>query len=197
MVPKTPDTELELYRQPLFEAIERTFGRKVQTSRDFTQLRTDIGYRTTQQIGTTTLKRIYGYVNDYTETRINTLNLLANYVGYPSWDAFKIASQTGHVRDSDLVTSRHLMSETLSVGTLIRLTWQPDRVCLCRYYGQNTFTVIRSEHTQLVAGSTFQCALFIAGQPAVLDHVIIAGSDKTIIYSIGTRSGIQYDVLTP
>ncbi len=197
MKEQRPDSEIELYRQPLFEAIEKSFGRRVLTSRDFTQLCTDIKYRTKETIGVTTMKRIYGYINDPAETRLRTLDILASYIGYQNWDNFKKHSKSGDIHDSGFITAHHLLSDTLSVGALIRLTWLPDRVCLCKYCGQDTFSVIHSEQTRLIDGTTFHCAVFIAGQPAILDQVCIAGSDDSILYSIGNKSGIQYDVLTP
>ena len=194
---QTQDTEIELYRQSLFDAIEKSFGRRVLTSRDFTQLCTDIKYRTKETIGVTTMKRIYGYINDPTETRLRTLDILATYIGYQNWDNFKKCSKSGDIHDSGFITAHHLLSETLTIGALIRLTWLPDRICLCKYCGKNTFSIMQSVHTRLVPGTTFHCSVFIAGQPAVLDHVCIAGSDDSILYSIGNNSGIQYDVLTP
>lgn len=190
------DTEIELYRQPLFEAIERSFGRIITTSRDFKQLCTDIKYRTNETIGETTIKRIYGYINDPTETRRHTLDILAAYIGYQNWENFKKHSKSGDIQDSGFITARHLLSESLAVGDLIRLIWRPDRTCLCKYCGQNTFIVLKSENTRLVPDTTFHCAVFIAGQPAVFDHVRISGSKESILYSIGKNSGIQFDILT-
>ena len=190
------DTELEQYRQALFEAIEQSFGRKVLTSRDFTRLCNDIKYRTKETIGVTTMKRIYGYINDPTETRQRTLDILAAYIGYQNWENFKKCSKSGDTHDSGFITAHHLLSESLTIGTLIRLTWLPNRVCLCKYCGQDTFSVINSEHTRLVPGTTFHCSVFITGQPAVLDHVCIPGSNESILYSIGSNSGILYDDLT-
>lgn len=194
---KSSNTELELYRQPLFDTIERIFGSKIQVSSDFVRLGVDIKYRTGKDIGLTTLKRIYGYINDSTETRRTTLDILSVYVGYRDWESFKEASKSSNLRDSGFITSRHLVSETLTIGSLIRLIWHPERICICQYRGQNTFVVVRSEQTRISAGTTFQCAVFVAGKPAVLDHVCIAGSDEPVLYSIGSKFGIQFDILTP
>lgn len=186
----------ELY-QHLAQAIDKRFGRKVQTSTDFHKLSIDISIRTGQTIGESTLKRLFGYVNGFVEPRQHTLDLLAQYIGYAKWDAFSSAITEGRPHESGMVLSRSLLTSSLAKGSIVRLSWQPERVCVCQYRGQNMFIVIRSENTRLTKGTTFQCSLIIAGEPLTLDHVCFEGSPDPCVYQVGSINGVQFDVMTP
>ena len=57
---------------------------------EFTQLGKLIFEATHEYISTTTLKRMWGYINDRkSEPRITTLNLLANVAGFGSYEQFE------------------------------------------------------------------------------------------------------------
>lgn len=180
----------------LMEAIGKMLGKKVQTSTDYHKLCMDIKFRTGQTIGDTTLKRIFGYVNDSVEPRQHTLDILAQYIGYADWDSFCHAITEGSPHESGMVLSRSLLTSSLIKGSVIRLTWQPERVCICQYRGQNMFVVLRSENTRLTQGTTFQCSLIIAGEPLTLDHVCLEGSLDPCVYQVGSVNGVQFDVMT-
>jgi len=187
----TPD-----YHQALFDAIDHMLGQKVQTSKDFYKLSISICFRTGQTIGASTLKRLYGYVNEHVEPRQHTLDVLARYVGYTDWAAFCKSVREGNPQESGMVFSRSMLSSELTIGSVIRLTWQPDRVCACQYRGQNMFVVLRSENTRLVKDTLFQCSVIIAGEPLFLDHVCIGGTASPCVYQAGSVNGVQYEILS-
>ena len=74
--------------QRLREAIEVAVGRRMQTPKDFDFLSEMIFDKTRQHISPTTLKRLWGYLSEPAAPRISTLNLLAQFVGYDSWEVF-------------------------------------------------------------------------------------------------------------
>lgn len=184
------------YIQALFAAIDRMIGYKVQTSTDFLKLSMAIHFRTGQSIGVSTLKRLYGYVTQKVEPRQHTLDVLANYVGYSDWHAFCKSVSSGKPQESSMVLSRSLLSSGLTVGSIIRITWQPDRICVCQYRGQNMFIVLRSENTRLIKNTTFQCSIIVAGDPLFIDHVCIGGTAEPCVYQMGSVNGVQFEMLT-
>lgn len=74
--------------QRLQEAVEQELGQKILNPKDFVYLSESIAQRMHQTIGVNTLKRIWGRLDDNVTPRISTLNLLAQFVGAESWDAF-------------------------------------------------------------------------------------------------------------
>ena len=75
--------------QLLVSAIENAEGISKITSKKFEHLSQRIFMRTRETIGVTTLKRLWGYVNDTTTPRAVTLDILSQYIGYRSFDDFK------------------------------------------------------------------------------------------------------------
>lgn len=193
---ETSKSDFLSYRDALFEAIEQSAGYKATTSRGYSRLSIDIQLRTGQTIGASTLKRLTGYIGGLGTPRTSTLDTLAQFVGYSNFQAFKDANNKGVSIESGFVSARVLHSSDLIFGAIVRLIWQPGRLCVCRYRGNNEFEVLRSECTRLVAGTTFLCTMFIQGEVLFLDHVLLPGSNDPRPYKTGGTSGIQFEVLT-
>ncbi|MBQ8968769.1 MAG: hypothetical protein IJ064_03420 [Bacteroidaceae bacterium] len=73
----------------LRKAVEQELGQRLLNPKDFVYLSECIGERTHQHIGVNTLKRIWGQLDDHVTPRLSTLNLLAQFVGADSWEAFR------------------------------------------------------------------------------------------------------------
>lgn len=87
---------------------------------DFAILADQIFSTTKQTIGVTTLKRLTGYIDDPRETNKGTLNILAVYLGYPSWDDY----MCGQRMDSDWnVESDVIWIASLEEGTSIEVSY--------------------------------------------------------------------------
>ncbi len=79
-----PDQALERLR----EAIEIAVDRKMKTPKDFDFLAGQIFDKLHENVSSTTLKRIWGYLPETSAPRISTLDLLARFVDYENWDSF-------------------------------------------------------------------------------------------------------------
>lgn len=160
------------------------------------RLSIDIRLRTGHSIGVSTLKRLAGYIDGLGSPRVSTLDTLAQFIGYATFQAFKLANNKGISIESGFFSTQVLRTKELSSGTIVRLIWQPGRLCVCRYKGDDEFVVLRSECTRLVADTTFHCSMFIQGEVLYLDHVLLPGSDDPRPYKTGGTSGILFEVLT-
>ena len=69
--------------------IETAVNRRLATPKDFDVLREMIFSRLHILVSATTLKRIWGYIDDNVSTRRGTLDILARYVGYADFEAFE------------------------------------------------------------------------------------------------------------
>ncbi len=79
--------------QLLREKVEQKAGRKMMTPKDFDFLSESIFEEIHTRISPSTLKRIWGYLQNDNTPRSTSLNILANYVGYDDWDSFMASAE--------------------------------------------------------------------------------------------------------
>lgn len=184
----------------LRKQIEEAFGQKIVGPKSFEALQNFISRRTGQYISTTTLKRIWGYIDEPLKTRETTLSLLAQSIGYTDWDNF-ITRRESHTVEKAVQSSPHFgrsidVLKDLNQGDEIKLYWNPGRECHLRYMGDMRFEVLSSSKTRLKAGTTFICHLILAGHPLYLSSVVI-GSSEPMAYICGKlHGGVQFEYLT-
>ena len=185
---------MEIDRPEIYELrlrIETSIKRKIQTPADFDFLRGIIWERTHEQISTSTLKRLWGYVDGVDNARNSTLNVLSKAIGYESWDVFVLKLKAENMDNSDLVTSESVSSSDLKVGDRLIIAWQPNRVCLLNYLGDNKFEVMESQNSKLKVGDTFCCGLFILGEPVYINNLRQNnGTDEPKLFVVGNKSGL-------
>ena len=178
-------------KRPLCLAIERTVGKEIRTPQDFVWLADEIKRLQHQTIGVNTLKRLWGYYAEgTTETRMGTLDVLANLVGFNDYPTF---CKQDNAENSNFLVNRHLDSKTLPEGLRIHITWQPDRDCTIRYLGKSRFVVEDIVNSKLSVGDTFECVLLIDGEPLYLNNLVHDGNPP-VAYQIGSNSGIRFEV---
>lgn len=68
--------------------IKKKSGLSFDRATDFSVLASLIGNETKCTIGITTLKRLFGYIDDPRDTNKGTLNILALYLGYQTWEEY-------------------------------------------------------------------------------------------------------------
>ena len=185
---------MEIDRPEIYELrlrIETSIKRKIQTPADFDFLRGIIWERTHEQISTSTLKRLWGYVDGVDNARNSTLNVLSKALGYENWDAFILKLKSENVDNSDLVMSESMSSSDLKIGDRLMIAWQPNRVCLLKYLGDNQFEVMESHNSKLKVGDTFRCGLFILGEPVYINDLRQNnGTGEPKLFVIGNKSGL-------
>lgn len=178
--------------QCLCKAIEDTMGRRMQSPKDFELLRDSIYQRLRLLVSSSTLKRIWGYLDSQSAPRSSTLNVLARFIGYADYDAFCQASDDG-LLPSNPVVGRHInVQQSLVENDEVTLTWAPGRVCHVRYLGNLQFQVVQSQNTRLQPGDYFQCSLIVEGEPLYLSNLLQNGRMATN-YVCGKRGGIRFE----
>ena len=177
----------------LCEAVERKSGKRMLTPLDFEWLEEKIDNKMEERISASTLMRVWGYRKGVS-TRQSTLDILARYLGYADYVTFcQWAPTNDDEPQSDEVVSHHLRTQDLQAGQQIELTWQPDRRCVVELRQGNCFEVIEAEQTKLSVGDTFECDIFIEGEPLYLSQLIHEGR-QPMVYVAGKKSGILFEV---
>lgn len=176
--------------------LEEMIGTKITTPKEFDRLGGFIQARTSEYISSTTLKRIWGYIDEPLQTRSTTLNILAKAVGYKSWEDF-LSRNEGQTSESKISSSPSFGSsinvmEDLEPGETIMLYWNPGRECLVKYLGGLSFEVVESKKTRLQPGDTFDCHLILSGHPLYLSK-LVQNDQPPIAYICGKiHGGIQF-----
>lgn len=179
----------------LQEKTEQITGCKMKSPRDFDYLSTRILDKTKQYLSPITLKRFWGYLGDkYQKTPYrNTLNILAQYAGYISIEAF-VESLNNTTSQSDFLPNNSLQASSLKVGDKVQLMWHPDRCVTIEYQGMNMFKVAESINSKLSKGDTFILGNIIDGEPLHL-HCLIHEGGLPTNYICGRVDGIKFKQL--
>lgn len=132
----------------IIDDIKRNSGLLFDKAGDFGLLSTYIFKETGRTIGVTTLKRLFNYINDERKTGEFTLNTIALYVGYQSWEDYSIAkklnSEWGYKDETIYISA-------LEIGTRIKLQYL-DRIVtfeVCEIEERNVLNVISSVNSSL------------------------------------------------
>lgn len=174
----------------LKQAIEKTLDFPLSTHGDFLRLSAGIEFSLREHMSESTLERLWGYsTRRYDTVSVRTLNVLARFAGYHSWDDFcEIADKSE--AESELFLDNAICSADLSINTKIRIGWPPNRVCIIRYLGNNNFIAEETSNSTMEPGDTFSCMQIQKGRPLNLDNFRKAGSEQKLRYVVGINTGL-------
>lgn len=172
----------------IIERLGKMCGRSIQIPADCEFLALDIESKTKTRIGATTLKRLMGFTRDERKPHATTLNAIANYLEYRSWDelmeiAGKGNSAMGH-------HEHELRSSGLAGNCIVEITYKPDRRIAFRHLGNNTFIVEESINSKLQKGDEAVISHFVLHHPLYAANVKRKGDDLGE-YTAGIISGIS------
>lgn len=177
----------------LRKEVEQKYGTPLHTHAQFVSLTETIEVALREHISPTTLERVWGYsTRHYDTVSRRTLDVLARYADKESWDNFcTYLKQTANT-ESDFFTNGILSVSSLSVGTRLRLGWQPDRLCEVRYMGDYRFIVESVTNGSLRVGDTFSCLQFQPGKMLYMDCFEREGehSEQRGRYAVGRENGL-------
>lgn len=160
------------------------------TPKGFESLSETIRRRTGVLLSPTTLKRLWGYLDESVSPRASTLDVLARFCGWRDFGDFS-AGNVPEIESGNIGSSTIRAGENISRGERVRLFWAPSRMCLIEYLGDIDWKVVEAEGTRLRPGDTFQCVLIVSGEPLYLDNLIHEGSHPGV-YVCGRKSGITF-----
>lgn len=107
------------------EQIKKITGLSFDKASDFDALADMISARTSNRLGVNTLKRLIGYILDDRSTNKSTLNILAKFLGFTSWDRYwaTVNLDSAWGEDDDAV-----WIQELPLGTTIEVSYLNRRV---------------------------------------------------------------------
>lgn len=175
--------------EELKSLIEQKYGKMLCTTTDFEEFSIYLKQKWGKSISSSTLKRLYGYVNDDHKPRNITLDALAQYIGYTSYSEFTKWLKDSTKYNSSFFMAQQVISNDLQEGKEISIGWSPNRILRLRYLGESTYEVLRSENSKLQVGDKFITGCFIKEQPLYLPYIERKGK-RTAAFVAGRNGGL-------
>lgn len=137
-------------------------------SRDCDILANKISTESNCRISASTLRRLFGFVKGTKEARVYTLDVISNYLGYPTWDDLIKLFNPNEKKKSNFILE--LKPSKLKLGDQYLYRFKPDAEVVIEYIGKSTFKVIAAKQSQLIAGDLFKTNILTLHHPLfVLD----------------------------
>jgi len=169
--------------------IEQEYGKPLSTTTDFEEFSIFLNKKTGKNVSASTLKRLYGYVNDDHKPRTATLDTLSEYIGHKNFKDFTLWLKNSTKYNSSFFMAEQLISNDLQEGTEVCIGWSPNRTLRLHYLGKSTYEVIASENSKLKAGDKFTTGCFIKEQPLYLPY-IERKDERTASFVAGRNGGL-------
>lgn len=121
-------------------------------------------------LGTTTLKRMLGFVKGTANLRPSSLDIIARYLGYKDYRL--LAKDLGDdTAISDFSPIESIDSADLEPGEKIRIAYHPNRELTLSYIGDNKYVVDESRSSKLQKGDKLMIAGFYVGFDLLISDV--------------------------
>lgn len=181
---------MNIYKPEIAELlinVEGKYAKGLQTTTDFEEFSLHLSMQIKERISTSTLKRLWGYVNDRHRPRVHTLNLLSKYIGYDNFNEYCAYLKKSELYNSSFFSTERLFCSDLHPGNKVEIGWSPNRYLRLYYHGDMLFEVIEAKESKLQTGDKFKTSSFLKGQPLSLACVI--RQEKETAPFIGGRNG--------
>ncbi|MBP6454085.1 MAG: hypothetical protein ACP5OJ_02610 [Methanothermobacter sp.] len=174
----------------LIRIVEQRYGAKIKTTVDFNCLSAEISFATKRVISSSTLKRIWGYVDYNFTPRETTLDVLTKYVGFSDYVNFTETIKKRGCNTSMFITECKLDSLSINFDAKIKITWFPNRLVIFRNIGNNSFIVDKSVNSKLQEGDICEIDAFTKGHPLFISN-IKRGESDLMGFIAGREKGLE------
>lgn len=174
----------------LIHNVESRYGKRLNTSTDFDEFSLYLEKNNFGTISPSTLKRLWGYVNDIRRPRISTLDTLSIFLGHETFEAFVKDMKTSFKYNSSFFSANQVVSADLSEGTELMIGWAPDRLLRLRYLGDSFYEVTESVNSKIEVGDRFMTGCFFKEIPLYLPYILREG-EQTSPFIAGRNGGLS------
>lgn len=173
------------------EKIEEKFGQSVRYAKDCEVLANDIYKHTNQNISGSTIKRLFGLIKGIQEPRLYTMDLVANYLGYSTYDELINEFNIQTDNSSAFESIGELSVTTIEIGTCIKFGYEPFRELTIQYQGNSLFQVLSSQNSKLKKHDVIRLNQMVLHYPLFITEVF---RENRMLgkYIAGKISGITF-----
>lgn len=183
---------MNIYKPEIAELlllVEQKYGKSLRTTTDFDEFSFYLNKNAFGVISTSTLKRLWGYVNDIHAPRVQTLDILARFLGFAFFCTFCNHLKSSSAYNSSFFSAHQIMAKELIPGMELEIGWSPNRYLRLLYKGDTLFEVREAKQSKLQKGDCFETATFLKGQPLFLPYVLRDGV-RTSPFLAGRNGGL-------
>ncbi len=166
--------------------IEKRYGRSIRYPKDCESLAREITACCNERVSASTIKRMFGFTKG-TEPRLSTLDIIATYLGSNDWD--KLLETYNNIAYSEFGKIEELAVDSLKADDKIEFKYEPNRIVVVKYNGNNTFEVLSSENSKLQVGDHFKTSNFVLNYPLFI-HSVVRNKSELGQYKAGKVSGL-------
>lgn len=121
--------------------------------------------------------------------RFSTLETLARFAGFKSWDNYLAERRFAQEQNSAFVSTGVIEATRLAEVDIVEAEWNPDRRVRFRHLGSSRFEVVESVNSHLDVGDTAAVMLFVPGEPLLLSELSHRGKTG-LTYLCGGKGGL-------
>ncbi len=159
--------------QTILDKILAKYGKEVIYSADCAPLAGEIG------VSETTIKRMFGLVGKDSPERNrtphnSTMDIVAKWLGYENYKDLLQEIGEGDF-SSEFTSMQKIEAKNLSVGTQIQLRYEPSRVIVMTYLGDDEFLINEAKNSKLQKGDRIRLTHLVLGQEMIVSEVIREG----------------------
>lgn len=158
------------FNSVIVKCLSERCGCDVTTAAGATVLANDIEKVTGERLVPNTLKRLVGVLQYDYNPRGATLEIIAKYLGFSSWQLF-IESINNRISDFE-EENPFIEVSGLPQGTEIRFSWEPDREIRLCHLGEGLCEVVEVANSKLAVGDVLQLSQLADGYPLVAKDVV-------------------------
>ena len=107
---------MNIYKPEIAELllwVEKKYSKPLRTTTDFDEFSFYLQENSFGIISTSTLKRLWGYVNDVHKPRVQTLDLLSRYIGFDFFTTFCSYLKSSSAYNSSFFSAHQVMAKEL------------------------------------------------------------------------------------
>lgn len=175
--------------QEIIKKIETKLGMEIKYPQQCEIVAQAIEDETGQTLGLSTVKRMFGFVNENRIPRHATMDILSRFLGYK--DAKLLAKDMNSDAEiSDFTWLESVEPENLKEGTQLQITYDPQRLLILTYIGDNKFIVNESKRSKLEKGDTLEIHQLVVKHELLVNNVWRNGQN------LGSYTGAKQGGLT-
>lgn len=159
----------------IIKRINEKYGSSVEYSHQFEGLSNSIEKATGERLSVNTLKRIFGVNKEKVSPRRFTMDVIAKYVGYPSYEM--LLKDIGEESDISIFAPLESVEpESLEPGDQVQISYDPNRVVVMTFTGDDKFLINEvSGSKNLLKGDVLRISQMAVGHPLIAIDVIRNG----------------------
>lgn len=174
--------------EKIIGSVSIKFGKPIRYPKDCEALAAVISDECGENVSSSTIKRLFGFVKNVEQPRLYTLDIIAKYIGHSSWAELTGNSET---QNSGFFSIQQIESKQLKIGDQIEVGYSPERVVTFEFIGKNNYSILTSEKSKLKTGDFVKIDHFTIGFPLILSEL---KRDGKILgqYIAGKQKGLDY-----